>query len=51
MGNNSGAMPSSESFRPVHPPIPIAVRESAPDTTRDPNQGTLAESGLNRRCL
>jgi hypothetical protein len=29
---NSGATPSSDSFRPLNPPIPIDVRESAHQT-------------------
>jgi len=31
---NSGATPGSESFRPLNPPIPIAVKESAHQTPR-----------------
>jgi protein ImuB len=34
MVTNSGATPSSESFRPLNPPIPIEVRESAHQTPR-----------------
>ena len=34
MTTHSGATPGSESFRPVNPPIPIAVRESAHQTPR-----------------
>jgi hypothetical protein len=34
MITNSGATPGSESFRPLNPPIPIEVRESAHQTPR-----------------
>jgi hypothetical protein len=34
MVSNSGAPPDKGSFRPLNPPIPIAVRESAHQTPR-----------------
>jgi hypothetical protein len=34
MVTNSGASPGSESFRPLNPPIPIEVQESAHQTPR-----------------
>jgi hypothetical protein len=34
MVNNSGATPGNHSFRPLNPPIPIAVRESTHQTPR-----------------
>jgi hypothetical protein len=34
MVSNSGATPGNESFHPLNPPIPIAVRETAHQTPR-----------------
>jgi hypothetical protein len=32
MAHNSGATPGADSFRPLNPPIPVAVRESTHKT-------------------